>query len=205
MTSRGSPADGVADPLRGGEDVAPAGRHRAEHRRLGAVPGLPGEGRGQRVGGGGFRGARDEGSRVVPRSGSRCRSRRPGTRARAGSRRAGRGWWSRRGSRPGQRAGQLPGRVGPGGPVRDHLGQHRVVVRADHRAVAEAGVDPDARAGGKAKRCKVPVVGRNPAADVLGVEPDLDRVAADPHLGGAEAAAARLRRSAAAARRGRGR
>ena len=34
---------GVADALRGGEDVAPARRHRAEHRRLGAVPGLPGE------------------------------------------------------------------------------------------------------------------------------------------------------------------
>ena len=72
------------------------------------------------------------------------------------------------------------------GAQRDHLGEHRVVVRRDLAAGLEAGVEPDAgavRAGRTRRRprdlerrqraaLRLPVGGR-----VLGVQPHLDRVA----------------------------
>ena len=85
---------------------------------------------------------------------------------------------------PAERASQPPGRVGPGGAVRDDLGQHRVVVRADHGAVAEPGVHPDARRFAEGEAVQGPGRGDESRGDVLGVQPDLDRVAADPRLPG---------------------
>src|SRR6201989_89335 len=73
---------------------------------------------------------------------------------------------------------------GPGGPWRDHLGQHRVVVRAPRRAVAEAGVDPDTRSRREGEAVQGPGCGDEARGYVLGVEPGLDRMAADPRLAG---------------------
>ena len=80
--------------------------------------------------------------------------------------------------RVGERAVQ-PGERGRAvGAVRDHLGDHRVVVRADDRARLDRGVDAHAvgvvrgqhRAGGREE------------ARVLGVDAGLDRVAGHGHL-----------------------
>ena len=46
-----------------------------------------------------------------------------------------------------QRAGEQPGGLGAGRRPGDHLGQHRVVVHADHGAVVDTGVQPQAGAG----------------------------------------------------------
>ena len=67
-------------------------------------------------------------------------------------------------------------RLGPVGAVRDHLGQHRVVVAAHHAARGDPGVDPHARRASSARGR-----GRRSAGSrgrVLGVDPGLDRVPA---------------------------
>ena len=69
----------------------------------------------------------------------------------------------------GQRAGEQPGGLVPGRRPGDDLGEHRVVVHADHRAVPHAGVEAQAglrqrpelagHLAARAKRCSVPVAG----------------------------------------------
>ena len=69
---------------------------------------------------------------------------------------------------PGQRAG----------PVRrphHHLGQQRVVVRRDRRALPVAGVHPGPGAGRRAERLEHARRGREAAGRVLGIDPALDR------------------------------
>ena len=79
---------------------------------------------------------------------------------------------------PAQHAGELAGRGLAGRRVGDHLGEHRVVVRRDLAAGLEAGVHPDAvlergsRSVVRVAALRLVVGGR-----VLGVQPDLDRVA----------------------------
>ena len=80
-----------------------------------------------------------------------------------------------------ERASQPPRRIGPGPAVRDHLGQHRVVVRADHRPVAEAGIHPDARRSDR-EAVQRAGGGHEPGRDVLGVHAHLDGVAVEPRL-----------------------
>ena len=160
----------VGDRLRAGTDVAPAGRQR------------PAVGADSARGGAGQRGgeARQPPSSICGRSGAKtsgCRSRNAGVGA-AADRNS--GCRSTRTSRSrlvttpwicgaGQRAGQQPGRLAPGRRPGDHLGQHRVVVHADDRAVRDAGVEPDPGAGqrpnvpatsGTSNRCSVPVDGQ---------------------------------------------
>ncbi len=59
----------------------------------------------------------------------------------------------------------------------DDLGDHRVVLRWDHIAFADAGVDPDAGADGQRQRLDDARGRSEPALRVLGVEARFDRVA----------------------------
>ena len=61
--------------------------------------------------------------------------------------------------------------------VGDDLGDHRVEVRGDDVALADAGVDPDARPRGQLQQRDPAGGGREVAVGVLGVEPGLDGVA----------------------------
>jgi hypothetical protein len=65
-------------------------------------------------------------------------------------------------------------------PMGDDLGDHRVEVRGDQVTLAHAGVDPDARAGGKVEQHDAPGRRCEVTVRVLGVQPRLDGV---PHLG----------------------
>jgi hypothetical protein len=65
--------------------------------------------------------------------------------------------------------------------MRDHLGQHRVVVAAHHAARGDAGVDP--RTPRPVKSQDAAASGQEAGRRVLGVDPGLDRVAAGPALG----------------------
>ncbi len=83
----------------------------------------------------------------------------------------------------GAQGGVQPGqRLGPVGPVGDHLGQHRVVVAAHHAARGDPGVDP--RPVRPAQRQNAAAGGQEARRRVLGVDPGLDRVTAGPALGG---------------------
>ena len=81
-----------------------------------------------------------------------------------------------------QRPGQPAGGVGAGAAVRDDLGQHRVVVRAHRRPVAEPGVHPQAGSGRDREAVQRAGDGQEPGRDVLGVQADLDGVAGDRGL-----------------------
>jgi hypothetical protein len=79
----------------------------------------------------------------------------------------------------GGQGGVQPGqRIGPVSPVRDHLGQHRVVGAAHHAARSDAGVD--ARSVRPAQRQDAAASGQEACRGILGVDPGLDRVAASP-------------------------
>ncbi|SIN21635.1 Uncharacterised protein [Mycobacteroides abscessus subsp. abscessus] len=82
----------------------------------------------------------------------------------------------------GERGGQRAERLGAGGRPGDHLGQHGVIVVADHRAVAHAGVHPDPDVVGDLHRAQRSGLRQVALRGVLGVEPGLDRVAGDPRL-----------------------
>ena len=82
----------------------------------------------------------------------------------------------------GAQGGVQPGqRLGPVGPVGDHLGQHRVVVAAHHAARGDPGVDPGPL--GPVKRQDAAAGGQEARRRILGVDPGLDRVTAGPALG----------------------
>src|SRR4029078_5764026 len=62
----------------------------------------------------------------------------------------------------------------------DHLGGQGVVIRRDRLALLDAGIDADSRTERSAKAGELPRRGREVPGRVLGVDPDLDRVAAPP-------------------------
>ncbi len=72
-------------------------------------------------------------------------------------------------------------RLGAGGPVRDQLGDHRVVGEPDLVTLLDSGVDADA--AGQPQHVDAPGL-REERPRVLGVQPDLDRVPArvGPHV-----------------------
>ena len=78
--------------------------------------------------------------------------------------------------------GQGPGgalqRLLAGGAGDDELAEQRVPGGADHRAGLDAGVQPDAGPGGRLPGGDGAGRGQEAAAGVLGVDPELDRVAA---------------------------
>ena len=76
----------------------------------------------------------------------------------------------------GQRDVQRSQRLRPVGGMGDHLGQHRVVVAADHHAVGEARVDPDAGPPGVADGQHRSPGGQESLRRVLGIHPGLDGV-----------------------------
>ena len=78
-----------------------------------------------------------------------------------------------------ERFRQPPRRVGARGPPRDDLGEHRVVERADDRAVLEAGVDAHAVGERDAQPVDRTARGQEARGDVLCVQPRFDRVAVD--------------------------
>ena len=80
--------------------------------------------------------------------------------------------------RVGDRAAQARDRLLARAPVGDDLGDHRVEVRRDGVALGDAGVDADARPARQAQQRDPAGRGREAARRVLGVEADLDRVAA---------------------------
>jgi hypothetical protein len=83
--------------------------------------------------------------------------------------------------RLGQRAAQAAQRLGAVAAVGDDLGDHRVEVGRDGVALADAGVDADAGAGGQGQPRDAAGGGREVAVGVLGVQARLDGVA---ELGG---------------------
>ena len=93
--------------------------------------------------------------------------------------------------------------------VGDDLGEHRVEARADHVADRDPGVHPDRRRrAASASASTRPVAGQEAGLGVLGVEADLDRVAAGRggvDLGLAEPERLARRDRAAGRRRGRAR
>ena len=134
------------------------------------------------------RAARPRARRAARRSAGARRSRKPVSMRPARksacsqhARRAGRGWSATPWSSRGRQRGREPLRRGLArGRPRDHLGEHRVVERADDRAVGVAGVD--AHAVGARERgtgASVPLAGQEAGGDVLGVEARLDRVTRD--------------------------
>jgi hypothetical protein len=78
--------------------------------------------------------------------------------------------------RLGHRAAQPAEGLGPVLAVGDDLGDHRVEVGGDRVALADPGVDADARAGGQRQPGDAAGGGREVAVGVLGVEPRLDGV-----------------------------
>jgi hypothetical protein len=70
--------------------------------------------------------------------------------------------------------------VGAVDAVRDHLGEHRVVVRADDAPGGDPGVDAHAVRPGQ--RQHAPAGGQEARGGVLGVEADLDGVPVEPHV-----------------------
>ena len=77
-----------------------------------------------------------------------------------------------------QSTSQAGQRLAPVLPPGDDLGDHRVVVGADHVALGDPGVDADARARTAARSSTtVPGAAREALIGVLGVEAGLDRVA----------------------------
>ena len=66
--------------------------------------------------------------------------------------------------------------------MRDHLGDHRIVVRRDLAARLDAGVDPDAVALEEFQRGELAGRRQEAALGILGIEPRLDRVAAQRHV-----------------------
>ena len=80
--------------------------------------------------------------------------------------------------RVGHRAAQARDRLLARGAVGDDLGQHRVEVGGHGVALGEAGVDADAGAGRQPQQADPAGGGGEAARRVLGVQADLDRVAA---------------------------
>ena len=91
----------------------------------------------------------------------------------------------------GHRAAQPPEGLLPVTSVSDDLRDHRVEVGGDRVALADPGVDPDARPGGQREPCDAPGRGREVTVRVLGVQPRLDRVPGLKGLSSLEATAAR--------------
>ena len=77
----------------------------------------------------------------------------------------------------GQSPTQPGQRVGPGRPVGDDLGDHRVEIGRDEVTGAETGVHPDARPGRQIQQLDPARRGGEIPVRVLGVQPGLDRVA----------------------------
>src|SRR5918998_5012993 len=162
--------------------VAKAARHRGEHRRVSPPGCLPGERRRggvQALAGGVEPGAAERGGRVAVEEAGVCLA----------------GKELRVAQNPaeqvalGGRAGELRARegsaepargLGPGRPVRDHLGEHRVVVDADLRTVLDARVD--AEAARYAETVQAPDRGEKLAHRILRVEARLDRMSFEPRL-----------------------
>ncbi len=74
----------------------------------------------------------------------------------------------------GERVAEPRERLGARRPVRDQLGDHRVVAEADLVAFLDARIDPDTR--GQPQSLDRSGLGEE-GARILGVEPHLDRVA----------------------------
>ncbi len=91
----------------------------------------------------------------------------------------------------GHGAAQPGERLVAGAAVGDDLGDHRVELRGDGVALADAGVDADAGAGGQLEQGDAARGRREVAVGVLGVEPRLDGVALLGRLLALEAAAGR--------------
>ena len=103
----------------------------------------------------------------------------------------------------GQRAVERTQRGRPVGGVGDHLGQHRVVVAADHRAARQPGIHPDAGTVGLGEIEHVTAGGQEAAGGILGVDPGLDGVPAHRDVVLRRSAASPPRRCAPATRPGR--
>ena len=81
-----------------------------------------------------------------------------------------------------ERAQHAPARVLAVGAVDDELRDHRVVERRDLAALDDPAVHAHAWAGRLAVVRDPPGRGQEPARDVLGVDPALERVAGEPHV-----------------------
>ena len=76
----------------------------------------------------------------------------------------------------GQRGVQRSQRLRPVAGVGDHLGQHRVVIAADHRTVGQTRVDPDTGPAGITDGQHRSPGGQESVRRILGVHPGLDGV-----------------------------
>ena len=168
----------VTDLLPGVGDVTPAGRDTGEYGRLGAAQGLVGQRGGQRVHREPTLVAGHQRRRVVPGQIAGVDvaveevllAKDPDQQVAVGD--------HPEHARLGQRAGQQPRGLLAGRGMRDHLSQHRVVVHADLPASLHSGVDADAGQGWHVEQQQRAGGRQVSRADVLGVEPRLDRMTA---------------------------
>ena len=78
---------------------------------------------------------------------------------------------------PSRAVGQAVERLGAIPTMRDDLGEHRVEATADLVSLGDAGIDPDTGAAGPAQALDAAGRRKEPALGILGVQPDLDRMA----------------------------